>query len=664
MQGRPELTKEIIEAALKIDPEKAQKILVAAMRANPHARDIIMRIARQRGSLRGQSMLGLFLAVFLYEMFGNNRKIEARERDDNDERRSAVPETYLAWFIAAAVQLSILFDTDSMQRFSDNLGIRLDFEDPLTTIARLFEALEDLALPKIARDTPADEAENIRLSSILTGVPPGTARGPAPIEHDNDKNQPFVPGDFAAPNDSSPDGRINPFRGPALDLPRLFTLLPGGGLGHEGFLLTPPPDDRTAPLLQADGRGVDAPPPLGFELPQGENPFFPNGEAADEAHFLTFYVYRSGDLDTDATAYFQTRDGTALAGEDFIGTSGSIAFAAGQHYATVTVQLIDDKIAEVQEYFALSVLDIPTKAFEVGNESLGVIVDNEKPGSDPITWTLTGDLLVTEDATPSYVIGYGGGPLADDQSISIQLMIVFGKGEGAADESDFVESFLARVQAAIDELGPDSGIVLTGDVLTFTAGSPESLTIELPLLLDAQIEGFENFTIMIANPTEGTILPGHDVVTTAIADISQFASIEGDSDDNHLVGNSGQNYLRGFGGNDVLDGGGNADRLEGGEGADIFILHVPSKFGIAPSVILDFNTTESDEIQISDVLTDIPASDSLEQFARVFEKDGNTTLEIDRDGSGENFDFAPIAVLLGVTGVAVDQLFYPPPDGH
>ena len=78
------------------------------------------------------------------------------------------------------------------------------------------------------------------------------------------------------------------------------------------------------------------------------------------------------------TVDYLTRDGTAIAGQDFTGTSGTLTFAAGETGKTVTVPVLDDVHDEGSE----------TMKLKLANASGGRITDREAIGtitnSDPL----------------------------------------------------------------------------------------------------------------------------------------------------------------------------------------------------------------------------------------------------------------------------------------
>lgn len=68
------------------------------------------------------------------------------------------------------------------------------------------------------------------------------------------------------------------------------------------------------------------------------------------------------------TVPYSLRDSTAIAGEDYVGQSGSVTFAPGETLKTVTVEIIGDTTAEIDENFQL-VMDPNTSGVRVDSWS-------------------------------------------------------------------------------------------------------------------------------------------------------------------------------------------------------------------------------------------------------------------------------------------------------
>lgn len=75
------------------------------------------------------------------------------------------------------------------------------------------------------------------------------------------------------------------------------------------------------------------------------------------------------------TVQYATADGAAMAGSDYQSTSGTLTFAPGETVKTVTVVVLGDRLAELEETFRLDLRN-STNAFVAG-AGLGVIIDDE-----------------------------------------------------------------------------------------------------------------------------------------------------------------------------------------------------------------------------------------------------------------------------------------------
>ncbi|MGZ8201819.1 MAG: M10 family metallopeptidase C-terminal domain-containing protein, partial [Burkholderiales bacterium] len=131
----------------------------------------------------------------------------------------------------------------------------------------------------------------------------------------------------------------------------------------------------------------------------------------------------------------------------------------------------------------------------------------------------------------------------------------------------------------------------------------------------------------------------------AITDATELgATVDGDSASNTLPGTIGRDTLYGASGNDTLSGGAGPDRF----------VYVSGNDGL--DTITDFETgTGGDVLDIQSVLTGyLPGTSALADFVRLAESGGNATVSVNADGAGS--DFAPLAVLQGLTGILLADL--------
>ena len=95
---------------------------------------------------------------------------------------------------------------------------------------------------------------------------------------------------------------------------------------------------------------------------------------------LTFPVTIADDYvaDVPVSVAYVTRDGTAATASDYIPTSGTLTFAAGEMATSVTVQVIADTVEEDDETFSLILLNPSEGAEIVDDEGVGTIVDDDR----------------------------------------------------------------------------------------------------------------------------------------------------------------------------------------------------------------------------------------------------------------------------------------------
>ena len=124
-----------------------------------------------------------------------------------------------------------------------------------------------------------------------------------------------------------------------------------------------------------------------------------------------------------------------------------------------------------------------------------------------------------------------------------------------------------------------------------------------------------------------------------------------------LVGDEGSDYLIGESGGDILSGGAGLDVLYGGGGADWFVFQNVNALDTVDR-IMDFSTAQGDVLHLADLLYDFdPLSDAITDFVKSTEVSGSSTIAVDLDGSGNTYGFQDFTMLMGVTGLNVDNLY-------
>ena len=94
---------------------------------------------------------------------------------------------------------------------------------------------------------------------------------------------------------------------------------------------------------------------------------------------VTVTVERRGNISGTASVNFSTSNGTAIAGSDYTATAGTLTFAANQVTRTISIPILNDTIAELNETFSIS-LSSPTGA-ALGSQATSTITILDNDGS-------------------------------------------------------------------------------------------------------------------------------------------------------------------------------------------------------------------------------------------------------------------------------------------
>lgn len=104
----------------------------------------------------------------------------------------------------------------------------------------------------------------------------------------------------------------------------------------------------------------------------------------EDSGLAVLHVVRNGGTDGSLLIDYTTVNGTALAGQDFVGKSGTLMFLPGQSTATITINLLNDAVYE-------------------GNETFNVTIDNLR-GPGTLGAPRTATVLINDDdaVLPNY----------------------------------------------------------------------------------------------------------------------------------------------------------------------------------------------------------------------------------------------------------------------
>ena len=106
---------------------------------------------------------------------------------------------------------------------------------------------------------------------------------------------------------------------------------------------------------------------------------------------MTFTATLSAAYDQSVTVNYATQNGSATAGKDYIATSGTLTFAAGQTARAFTVAIKGDKQREYEEYFYIRLTSASTNAWvDTEYSGVGTIMDNDRQLTLRSMWPLRG----------------------------------------------------------------------------------------------------------------------------------------------------------------------------------------------------------------------------------------------------------------------------------
>ena len=213
---------------------------------------------------------------------------------------------------------------------------------------------------------------------------------------------------------------------------------------------------------------------------------FTNSEALPA---VTLTVTRSGPTDGEVTVDYATLDDSALAGEDYTETTGTLTFAPGVTTRTFTVPIINDTIAEETESFFVTLVN-PSGTAQLGPRDTAevTIIDNDLGG----VISFSAANFKAKEGVPQAVVtvtrtgGKAGGVTVD-----------FEVADGTAEDG--------------------SDYTATNGTLTFEAGVTK-LTFTIPIIDDTLDETDETIELSLSNPTGGGILGERSEATVTIAD--------------------------------------------------------------------------------------------------------------------------------------------------
>jgi Ca2+-binding RTX toxin-like protein len=206
------------------------------------------------------------------------------------------------------------------------------------------------------------------------------------------------------------------------------------------------------------------------------------------------------------SVHYATENGTATAGPDYVATSGTLTFQAGETSKTVTVNVASDSLSEADETFNLHL----SGAVGAGiSDAIGV-------GT-----ILNDDGLVVDDA----VVREGTSSTPTTASVNIRLL--------TASTTPVSVHWATTPGSATSP----ADFTASSGTVTFAAGETVK-TVAIPVIADSLIEGEQSFNVVLSNPTGTSIVDGTGLVRITDDDgfsVSDAVVTEGNDGTTSLV---------------------------------------------------------------------------------------------------------------------------------
>lgn len=196
----------------------------------------------------------------------------------------------------------------------------------------------------------------------------------------------------------------------------------------------------------------------------------------------TFVVALSAASSQTVSCSFATSNGTATAGSDYTGNSGSLSFAAGEVEKPVVVLVTGDTVDEVQETLFLDISNVQNATIDKGRGT-GFIIDDDGPTISINDISITEGNSGTKNATFTLTLS---GPSVE--AIAIRAITAAGTATAATDYN------------------PINLVVI------FQPGTV-TRTLDVAILGDTNLEPNETFSVNLSEPFGTTIADGEGVGT-------------------------------------------------------------------------------------------------------------------------------------------------------
>jgi ribosomal protein S7 len=174
---------------------------------------------------------------------------------------------------------------------------------------------------------------------------------------------------------------------------------------------------------------------------------------------------------------YETADGTATAGSDYLAAAGSLAWASGDRAnKTITVPIATDALDEPNKTFTVT-LSLPT-----GGAILG------RPATETVT-------IVDDDPTPTVQFGLAASSGAESMTPA-EITVTLSAASGRTVTVTYAT--VKGTAAAVSDYAATAGTLTFGPGVT-------SRTISVPIIDDAVVEPNQTFAVALAKPVNAIL---------------------------------------------------------------------------------------------------------------------------------------------------------------
>jgi uncharacterized repeat protein (TIGR01451 family) len=214
----------------------------------------------------------------------------------------------------------------------------------------------------------------------------------------------------------------------------------------------------------------------------------------------TITVTLSAPSGLTVTVDYATGGGTAVAGVDYVTTSGTLTFTPGVVFQTFTVPITDDLEHEYDETVALDLSDAQ-------NATVG--------GNDPATLVIEDDDAPTVDfAHSTYSVDEGAGPAG---AVSATITVTLSSAPGVTVTVDYA--------AAGGTATAGEDYTATSGILTFTPGVTVQ-TMVVPIVDDALFEADETVNLSLSDPVALLVGSARNPAVLTIVDDDEAPTVD------------------------------------------------------------------------------------------------------------------------------------------